>query len=619
MSIRKKRVCRSSEDCVFRVIVGIVLLLSVSRAASAMTQNEFCLAAPSSAPEQTLCGNIYNDPLYYPLLHGYSLTQPDLQWQVVKILREYSYKHTTWAPGEGSPLLIGTTSRNWATAYQEIGLGADAEDTAPHRYQVFDANNSGVFCWDTALTLQKLYMMFGYTSDLYHVDFDSPLGPFSHEQTLVTIRYLGSTVVTLQDPSVNVTFANPDGTPLDIRVLLQRLAKHDAAHVRMLGDINSLPNQDDHLVRARALFAASDYGPFDIQTIADHSNDIDPDDFTESEFNDTRAGIGLLRIYESPRTPARYASSFDEAGVSASVGQPAESIYIELFVRTIYNEGLGQNAPLLASAWDAIARNSDLSQDIVWQNTTTGAFQVWPLRGVISEDVQPLGPGVITDTNWRIVGKGDFDGDGQTDLLWRNQATGTTTVWSMGGTVMLNAAFITPDVDTSWQVGGVGDFDGDGKADILWRNQATGQNVVWFMNGSILNGSLFIGCVVAGGVQRPCNIADANWQMVGTGDFNRDGRTDILWRHQVSGQNAVSVMDHAGTMVTWQALQTIVPDANWQVVDTGDFNGDGDVDILWRHQVSGQNVVWFMDNAGNLLDYRYLPTVTDVNWQIVGK
>jgi len=71
--------------------------------------------------------------------------------------------------------------------------------------------------------------------------------------------------------------------------------------------------------------------------------------------------------------------------------------------------------------------------------------------------------------------------------------------------------------------------------------------------------------------------------------------------------------------VTWQSLQSVVPDANWQIVDTGDFNGDGDVDILWRHQASGQNVVWFMDNAGNPLDCRYLPTVTDVSWQIVGK
>jgi len=37
--------------------------------------------------------------------------------------------------------------------------------------------------------------------------------------------------------------------------------------------------------------------------------------------------------------------------------------------------------------------------------------------------------------------------------------------------------------DQAWQVKGIGDFDGDGKADILWRNAVTGENYIWLMNG----------------------------------------------------------------------------------------------------------------------------------------
>jgi hypothetical protein len=34
----------------------------------------------------------------------------------------------------------------------------------------------------------------------------------------------------------------------------------------------------------------------------------------------------------------------------------------------------------------------------------------------------------------------------------------------------------------------VGDFNGDGKADILWRNSSTGQVEIWLMNGATLTG-----------------------------------------------------------------------------------------------------------------------------------
>jgi hypothetical protein len=41
----------------------------------------------------------------------------------------------------------------------------------------------------------------------------------------------------------------------------------------------------------------------------------------------------------------------------------------------------------------------------------------------------------------------------------------------------------------------VGDFDGDGRSDILWRHDATGQNLIWFMNGATLTGLTFLDTV----------------------------------------------------------------------------------------------------------------------------
>ena len=94
-------------------------------------------------------------------------------------------------------------------------------------------------------------------------------------------------------------------------------------------------------------------------------------------------------------------------------------------------------------------------------------------------------------------------------------------------------------------------------------------------------------------------VADLNWQIVGTGDFNRDGNVDILWRYNgPGGYNVIWYMN--GTNWAGTVDLSGVSDLNWQIVGTGDFNLDGDVDILWRYNgTGGYNHVWYM-KAGKL-------------------
>ena len=114
---------------------------------------------------------------------------------------------------------------------------------------------------------------------------------------------------------------------------------------------------------------------------------------------------------------------------------------------------------------------------------------------------------------------------------------------------------------------GTGDFDSDGKVDILWRyNGPGGSNVVWFMDGTVWAGSAEL-----------LSVSDLSWRIVGTGDFNDDGHVDILWRNSTSGANVVWHMN--GTVWIGSAELIPVSDPNWQIVGTGDFNGDHAVDI----------------------------------------
>ncbi len=41
---------------------------------------------------------------------------------------------------------------------------------------------------------------------------------------------------------------------------------------------------------------------------------------------------------------------------------------------------------------------------------------------------------------WRAVGTGDFNGDGNSDILWQNTNTGQASVWEMDGDAPRSAA-----------------------------------------------------------------------------------------------------------------------------------------------------------------------------------
>jgi hypothetical protein len=64
----------------------------------------------------------------------------------------------------------------------------------------------------------------------------------------------------------------------------------------------------------------------------------------------------------------------------------------------------------------------------------------------------------------------------------------------MNGTTISSSVFLGV-LPVEWRVATTGDFNGDGQSDLVWENTATGERYVWLMNGTNFGSSVFLGVV----------------------------------------------------------------------------------------------------------------------------
>jgi glucose/arabinose dehydrogenase len=246
--------------------------------------------------------------------------------------------------------------------------------------------------------------------------------------------------------------------------------------------------------------------------------------------------------------------------------------------------------------------NDDGQTDILWQNTTTAVVGAWLMNGATFASASALVPDRGPDTNWRLAGLGDFDGDGKPDLVWHNRASLVVEAWLMNGMTRLSVLPLPAASDPSWEIAGVGDFNKDGWPDVVWRQPASGTSFVLYMQGAAATGYALLPTVPPA------------WQPAGIADLNGDGALDLLWRRSSDGLNAVVLLD--GSLYLSSAVLPSIPDPAWLLAGVGDWNGDGKADVVFRHPPSGTDVVVFLDGTsvtGGVL----LPAVADPAWTII--
>ena len=205
------------------------------------------------------------------------------------------------------------------------------------------------------------------------------------------------------------------------------------------------------------------------------------------------------------------------------------------------------------------------------------------------------------------VAVGDFNGDGNQDLVVANHGYHTVSVLlgNGDGTFQPQVQYAGPSGQFPWAVA-VGDFNGDGKLDFVVTNANTDPAFI----------SVFLGN--GDGTFQPPNtypVGNGGLTYVVAADFNHDGKLDLAI---TSGSNGLWILLGNGDGTFQPAVNYAISIGTGQM-GVGDFNGDGNPDLAIA---TGTNVAILMGNGDGsfqpavnyaLLDVAYSVAVGDFN------
>lgn len=143
----------------------------------------------------------------------------------------------------------------------------------------------------------------------------------------------------------------------------------------------------------------------------------------------------------------------------------------------------------------------------------------------------------------------------------------------------------------------------DPRPSLFWRHEETGELLTWHLSG--------INVVDT----RPLPNPDLGWKIAGTGDLNGDGSTDIVWRHANGGLAAWFLLNNSVIQTGFLSIP-VIGDRGWRLAGVGDTDGDKRADLVWQH-TNGSLGIWFMNGMQvRSTNFLGIPRVSDVDWQI---
>ena len=258
------------------------------------------------------------------------------------------------------------------------------------------------------------------------------------------------------------------------------------------------------------------------------------------------------------------------------------------------------DAPL--AAVPAMVRDDfdlDGKSDVPWFNAGASKSTLWNMDGLtrIAGRYTTLDP-----TGLKPRGTGDLNADRRSDLVWREESTGRFAAWIMNNTTVAQQGYISGPLDSAWDIIAMGDLNGDRRADCILRNSSTGEVRGWLMDGLVKIAGGHIG-------------SSTGLKFLGVGDFNADGKDDLLWQ---DGGTAVYGWQMDGLAISLQSAiaNACAPGNGWKTAGVADLDADGRSDVVWHHESLGLVSGWLMDGLSRRTG-AYISTTVGSGWKII--
>lgn len=123
----------------------------------------------------------------------------------------------------------------WGTPSTRIDESSFEEKDADEIFAMFARNEGTISCLGAAVALKKLYQTHGFESEIVVLGIPSVM---THAVTLVSIEYDGRKVLSVHDPSFDISYVTPEGEPYDYKSLIETLRRRRDDLVRVEYGLN---------------------------------------------------------------------------------------------------------------------------------------------------------------------------------------------------------------------------------------------------------------------------------------------------------------------------------------------------------------------------------------------